>query len=98
MYNSIDAHFSACTLVSLILQMCVCLLFYDVGKRYSVAVSLERSYYYVAESSGLVNINIVTSDRYDKDFTVKLSVILGRHQTRGDYGKQKCVCCVCVFW
>ena len=76
--------------------MCVCLLFYGVGKRYSVAVSLERSYYYVAESSGLVNINIVTSDRYDKDFTVKLSVILGRHQTRGDYGKQKCVCvCVC---
>ena len=62
-------------------------LFYNLGKRSSVAVSLERSYYYVAESSGLVNISVVTSDCYDKNFTVKVSVLLGRHQTRGDYGK-----------
>ena len=49
-------------------------------------MSLGRLYYYVAESSGVVHIDIVTSDHYDKDFIVKLSVLLGRHRTRGDYG------------
>ena len=70
--------------------------FCNTGNRLSVSVSLECSHYYVAESSGVVHINIVTSHHYDKDFTAKLSVLLGRHRTNGDYGELKCITHVCL--
>ena len=61
-------------------------MFHDTGKR-AVAVSFEKSHYFVKESSGLITINIVTSDRYKSSFTAKLSVQLGKYQKTGDYGK-----------
>ena len=52
-----------------------------------VAVSFEQSSYVVNESSGLVNITIVTSDSPRFSFMVKVFIVLGRLQTAGDYGK-----------
>ena len=64
--------------------------FYNTDDVPPVAVSFEHPRYYVNESSGLLNITIVTSDSPRSSFIVKVSVVLGRHRTAGGYGKTKC--------
>ena len=47
-----------------------------------VGVSFEHPRYYVNESSGLFDITIVASHKPKSAFTVKLTVLLGSHQTK----------------
>lgn len=61
-------------------------LVHITGSASTVAVSFDRSHYFVDESSGVLNINLVTSHRPHFSFTVKLTVLLGRYRTAGEYG------------
>ena len=68
-------------------MICNCCLLFNTATVAPVAVSFEYPRYVVNESSGIVNITIVTSDSPQFSFTVKITVVLGRHQTAVDYGK-----------
>ena len=60
------------------------LLFHDTGP---IVVDFEHARYLVEESSGLCTVTIVTSYPPRFSFKVKLTVLLSRRQTAGEYGK-----------
>lgn len=71
--------------------------FYIAGGTSTVAISFERSRYFVDETSGVLNINLVTSHHPNFSFTVKLNILLGRYRTSGEYGMRVYTCAICIL-